>query len=100
VESGIELMLYRITQEQLNNINKYAKATKTVITVRIAAEKLFLSIADDGAGFDTGKKMKGIGLRNIANRVEFYNGALEIISAPGEGCRLVIEIPLNKSLGN
>jgi two-component system, NarL family, sensor histidine kinase UhpB len=94
LDPGIELMLYRITQEQLNNISKYAKSTKTKITVIINGETLCLTIIDNGVGFDPEKKAKGIGLKNIGNRVEFYNGRMEIISAPGEGCRMEIEIPL------
>jgi PAS domain S-box-containing protein len=88
-----ELMLYRIVQEQFNNISKYASA-KTV-TLRIDADPdfLYLSVTDDGVGFDTTQKAKGIGLKNIQSRVEFYSGTMQIISAPGKGCSLEITIP-------
>jgi two-component system sensor histidine kinase UhpB len=86
-------MLYRIVQEQFNNISKYASA-KTV-TLRIDADPdfLYLSVTDDGVGFDTTQKAKGIGLKNIQSRVEFYSGTMQIISAPGKGCSLEITIP-------
>jgi signal transduction histidine kinase len=47
-------------------------------------------------GFDATKKAKGIGLKNIQSRVEFYSGTMEIITAPGKGCRLEISIPVKK----
>src|SRR5665213_731062 len=88
-----ELMLYRIVQEQLNNITKYAKAKSAVISLKIDSGNLFLSVADNGVGFDTTQKAKGIGLKNISSRVEFYSGNMNIISAPGQGCTLEVYIP-------
>lgn len=88
-----ELMLYRIAQEQLNNIIKYAKAEKAVITLSEDAGSIVLSVSDNGVGFDTTQKSKGIGLQNMRNRVEFYNGKLIIQSAPGQGCTLEAYIP-------
>lgn len=94
ISPRLELMLYRIVQEQVNNIIKYAKAGEASVALRIHEEKVFLTIADNGVGFDTSKKAKGIGLKNISSRVEFYSGDLKIISAPGKGCTLEISIPL------
>lgn len=88
-----ELMLYRIVQEQLNNITKYSKANKTVITLKTDNGNLFLSVKDNGVGFDTKQVNKGIGLRNISNRVDFYAGSMNIISAPGMGCTLEVLMP-------
>jgi len=89
-----ELMLYRIVQEQLNNITKYAKAKEAVISLKIDSDNLFLSVADTGVGFDTTQKSKGIGLKNISSRVAFYSGNMNIISAPGRGCTLEVYIPM------
>ncbi len=86
-------MLYRIAQEQLNNIRKYAKAEKAVIILRTEDDNLFFSIADNGIGFDPKQKAHGIGLRNINSRVDFYSGRMDIISAPGQGCAININIP-------
>lgn len=94
ISPNLELMLYRIVQEQLNNIIKYAKAKSVIITLKTDAETVFLSICDDGVGFEPEKKGKGIGLRNIRNRVEFYNGIMNINSAPTKGCILEISIPI------
>jgi two-component system, NarL family, sensor histidine kinase UhpB len=88
-----ELALYRIVQEQLNNIRKHAKAQSVTITMKTEEDNLYLSIADDGIGFDTSRKAGGIGLQNIRSRLEFYAGNMKIISAPGNGCKLEITIP-------
>lgn len=94
VDKNKDLMLYRIAQEQLNNIVKYARATEAVISVQTENEMLVMSITDNGQGFDPEQKAKGIGLKNICSRVEFYNGSMNIISAPGKGCMLKVSIPV------
>ena len=93
IDKNKELMLYRIVQEQLNNITKYATARNAAITLKTENGNLFLTVADNGVGFDTTKKNKGIGLKNISNRVEFYSGNMNVISAPGKGCTLEVLIP-------
>jgi signal transduction histidine kinase len=93
----MELMIYRIVQEQLNNISKYSGSQTALISVRSLPDgHLSLAITDNGIGFDTAKKAHGIGLRNISSRVEYYSGTVKIISAPGQGCRLEVDIPLRK----
>lgn len=98
IDRNMELMLYRIAQEQLNNIRKYANASKATITLKREGERLFFSIADNGIGFDTKKKAHGIGLKNISSRVDFYSGKINIISAPGQGCTMEINIPVSNDL--
>jgi len=94
LDPGLKLMLYRIVQEQMNNIIKYAKASKAVIKFKFDPASIRLCITDNGVGFDPSKKATGIGLKNIRARVEFYSGKLNVISAPGEGCALEIIIPV------
>jgi two-component system sensor histidine kinase UhpB len=94
IDKNMELMIYRIAQEQLNNIRKYAKAKTAVITIKTSEANLFFSIADDGVGFDTTQKANGIGLKNIRSRVDFYSGTMNVISAPGKGCVISINLPL------
>jgi two-component system sensor histidine kinase UhpB len=93
-DPNIDLMLYRIAQEQINNVLKYSKARKVVMTLNAGPTNIFLSISDNGVGFDPKKKAKGIGLKNILSRVEFYSGKLDILSAPGKGCTIEVTIPL------
>ena len=90
-----KLTLYRIIQEQTNNILKHAGAKNVTIKLVALSEHIYLSIQDDGCGFDPAVKPEGIGLRNIRNRVEFVDGTILIISAPGKGCTLEVGIPIN-----
>ncbi len=92
IDAKKELMLYRIVQEQLNNVHKYAKAKNVTITLSEKEGIIFLTVTDDGVGFDMAEKKNGIGLKNIRSRVEFYNGKMQIVSLPGEGCTLKINI--------
>ncbi len=93
LNSDIELNLYRIIQEQLRNIQKYANARKIEISLSIENNMLMLVIADDGVGFEYFNVKKGIGLANIRRRAELFSGTMEVDSKPGEGCRLIIRIP-------
>jgi len=88
-------MLYRVIQEQLNNIIKYANAKNIEISLATTTSNMILQVVDDGIGFDISKKTSGIGLKNINNRVTFYNGTMNIFSPETGGCRLEITIPLN-----
>lgn len=90
--------LYRIAQEQMNNILKHAKASNVLIHLSSCAEGIELSISDDGKGFDLNLKKNGIGFYNISNRVKLFNGSLIIDSAPGKGCLLSVHIESKKSL--
>jgi len=96
VDENIKLMLYRIVQEQVNNILKHARADKLNISIETSIDAIHLVIEDNGIGFDTSKKSKGIGLRNIDSRVKFHNGAARIVSQAGMGCRLEVTIPLRR----
>ena len=98
IHENIKLTLFRIIQEQLNNISKYAKATKVTITISNDTKEVSLQICDNGIGFNTKEKRAGVGLTNIYNRVESYNGTVEIKSAPGQGCNLQSWIPLDQPL--
>lgn len=95
LDKDLELMLYRIAQEQLNNIRKYAKADKVLIELIENENYIFFNITDNGIGFDTTMKAKGIGLKNIKSRVDFYKGEMTINSNPGMGCAVEIKIPLS-----
>ena len=89
-----QLMLFRIIQEQTSNIIKYAAASHVTLLVNENNGKIHLVIRDDGNGFDTGKKNKGIGFVNIFSRVDAYHGKVNIISSPGNGCTLEVQFPV------
>ena len=96
ISENIKLMLYRIVQEQVNNILKHALASEVAITLENNQESVHLRIEDNGIGFDPGKKSKGIGLRNIDSRVKFHSGSVSIVSQAGKGCTLEVSVPLRK----
>ncbi|RLD60085.1 MAG: hypothetical protein DRJ05_05300 [Bacteroidetes bacterium] len=81
-----EIMIYRIVQELVNNIVKHAKASEAIVQLMCNDERLYLTVEDNGTGFDPEKiKMNSAGMSNIRSRVDFLNGSLEIDSSPGKG---------------
>lgn len=90
-----KLMVYRITQEQLNNILKHSRAEHVNIAFARAGSQVHLSIEDDGIGFDTKNLTSGLGLKNIRHRLELFNGEMKIISSPDRGCKLEAKFQLN-----
>lgn len=89
-----KLSLFRIVQEQLNNIIKHSGAQNVCIKLFCKIDELILEIKDDGKGFNTDSMRRGIGILNIKNRAELFNGEAEISSKPGEGCALKVSFPL------
>jgi PAS domain S-box-containing protein len=98
ISLDIQLNLYRILQEQLRNILKYARATVIEVDVLIYKNKLKMKISDNGVGFNVGTIKGGIGLANMKRRAELFSGKFEIDSSPGNGCIIVIDIPLQDNL--
>ena len=93
-DDKFKLNIFRIVQEQLNNILKHSAATKAAINLLQNENSLQLVIADNGIGFDTGKKQKGIGIDNIKERAAAYNGTAGFVSQPAQGCVLTVTIPV------
>ena len=94
LSSPIKETLFRIAQEHLSNIDKHAKADKVEMLLYSDAADIIMEIRDNGIGFDNRQRRKGIGITNILNRVEAYNGLAAIDSKPGNGCTLSVRIPL------
>jgi PAS domain S-box-containing protein len=89
-----KLMLFRIIQEQINNIIRHADASTILIRLETSQEKLSLVVSDNGNGFDPTVHKKGFGLTNIVNRAELFDGKVEIQSGEGKGCKVIVTIPL------
>lgn len=90
-----KLMIYRVVQEQVNNIIKYAEAGSVEIKLdNTSTDQVQISVRDNGKGFDPAKVRTGIGLRNIQSRLQVFNGNLQIHSSPGNGCLLEASFPL------
>jgi signal transduction histidine kinase len=90
----IEEALYKIAQEALNNVVKHAKAEQVTILLRFAEQECWLTIEDDGIGFDpaTVQGGGGLGLRSIAERVEQIGGELRLESTPLQGTKLQVMV--------
>jgi PAS domain S-box-containing protein len=96
---NLKLTLFRIIQEQVNNIVRHSNAQAITIQLQTDAENIILMIRDNGKGFEPANIKKGQGLANIRNRAELFNGRVEIDSAPGSGCTLSVTIPqLNEAI--
>ncbi|OIR05753.1 signal transduction histidine-protein kinase/phosphatase DegS [mine drainage metagenome] len=93
----LQLNLYRILQEQLSNIYKHANASIVDIDIRIAGTNLKMIVMDNGIGFDIQSHKDGIGIANMKRRAEMVSGKFEIISTPGNGCLIIINIPVEEN---
>jgi signal transduction histidine kinase len=96
IHNNVKINIYRIIQESMQNINKYASAKNVSVNLIKDAENIHLTILDDGVGFDVNKKSKGIGLQNIESRVTSCQGTFEIKSKKGKGTSITIDIPIEK----
>jgi len=94
VPEKLQLTIYRILQEQLNNTIKYSKAQNVYLSLKQSPNSIELLIRDDGVGFDISKIKNGVGLKNIHTRVEIHNGTISLRSSPGKGCVLTVTFPL------
>ena len=99
LDKNIEIMIYRIIQECLQNIIKHADASKVDISITLDNDEIDVTIEDNGVGFDTSlmEEKEGMGMKNIKSRVEFLNGQLDINSQPGNGTVVAFFVPLNKN---
>ena len=94
IGNAIKINLYRILQEGLQNINKYANANNIKVDISGNAENVYLKIKDDGIGFDVNKKSKGIGMQNMISRTHDCQGIIDINSKKGQGTKIIITVPL------
>jgi signal transduction histidine kinase len=99
-DPDLETLVYRIVQEALTNVARHSGARAATVTLSRERRKLFVRIADRGAGFQpeallsASDEERGFGVRAMRDRVEFVNGRFSLRSAPGEGTVVEAEIPL------
>lgn len=94
LNSQAEINIYRIVQELVNNALKHSGAEQIIVQLTKSDRKTTITVEDNGRGFDTkimGVK-KGAGLSNIKNRINYFNGVLDIVSDPGNGTSVSIEL--------
>ncbi|MCF6168105.1 tetratricopeptide repeat protein [Lutibacter sp.] len=94
INDGIKINLYRILQEALQNIIKYANANNVKIEFKLEENTLILLIEDDGIGFNVFEKRKGIGIKNMKSRVRKLNGVFEINSTINKGTTIFVSCPI------
>jgi len=93
-----ELALFRIAQEALRNVRKHARATETVVKVDFVDHKVYLSVSDNGRGFEVPDDMDAVvrgnklGLLGMRERALLLGGSFSLQSQPGKGTRLRIEV--------
>jgi signal transduction histidine kinase len=95
LDEGLAIELYRIVQEALQNIVKHSGARRATVEIARQSDAMVLRIVDDGCGFDvdaTGSS--GIGLANMRERLEPFDGLLSISSAPLRGTRIEVFVPM------
>ena len=91
-----EMMIYRIMHELVSNALKHSGASHILVEIVCNADKIYLTVQDDGCGFDTLMLSKGMGLSNIRTRVAAYNGNLQMDSKEGVGTEVNIELKIEK----
>lgn len=95
LDGELALAVFRVLQEALTNARKHAKASRVGVELVYLEDKLRLTIADDGVGFDFQGDLQGhYGLANMRERSRHYGGSVDIESSQGLGCRIVFEIPV------
>jgi signal transduction histidine kinase len=92
----IEISLYRIAQELLNNVVKHSQANKVQLTLTKRNGFVTLIFEDNGKGFEQGSPNKGVGMTSLNSRVKMINGEIKFDSFQGEGTTAIIRIPFNK----
>jgi PAS domain S-box-containing protein len=96
---ALELNLFRILQEAVNNIEKHARAGEVRLRIAVHGDSIILRIQDDGRGFDSKRgragrgKWRGIGLTNMRERAEFLGGTCTVESAPKQGTTITVRVP-------
>jgi len=93
----VEVGLYHIAQEALNNSLKHAAASAVTVHIRGMQDRVELEVCDDGKGFDpaTIGKGGGVGMASMRERIEKLGGSLQVISAPGQGTRICAQVGLH-----
>ncbi len=95
VRPEVSLCLFRIVQEGLQNLKKHSGTKRAQLSLRHKGDKLFLSLCDQGMGFDANTLEKpGLGILSMQGRARLLGGEFEIHSRPGEGTRIEVWVPL------
>ncbi len=92
--SQVVKTLYRIAQEALTNICKYAHATKVQLQIKTTSDQVCLTVEDNGQGFTANSMIKGFGLQGMRERTDALKGSFQVDTHPGQGCRIMVRLPI------
>jgi signal transduction histidine kinase len=98
LDSQLEVMIYRIMHELVSNALKHSGASHILVEIAQDADRIFLTVQDNGCGFDASAQSQGMGLDNIRNRVAAYNGDVDIHSVAGEGTEITVKLRIESEL--
>lgn len=97
LDEARQLTIYRMVQESLTNIGKYAEASEATIVMKDYGNHVIVEVADNGKGFDTQRARPSThGLAGMRHRVEAAQGKLTVASTPGNGTRLTAMLPVRR----
>lgn len=93
----LQVMVFRVCQEALTNIVKYAKATSASIELRMQQDNLTLTIVDNGIGFElNAQSQQGVGLCSMQDRAYSFGGRCLIESVVNQGCKIILSVPMQE----
>jgi signal transduction histidine kinase len=100
LDPEIETLVFRVVQEAVANAGKHAGTPRVAVSVRRAGGALRVEVGDEGRGFDVAEasargESGGFGLRGMRERVRLFGGTLRVVSAPGAGTRVAVEVPMD-----
>ncbi len=96
LDKGVELFLYRIAQELIQNVVKHAHADQAILQIMQKEGRISIVVEDNGTGFDPDEESEGVGLQNLRYRVQALEGLLSVMSAKGRSTTIYIEFEIEK----
>lgn len=88
--------VYRVLQESLTNVAKHAQVQMATVSLAVVDRTLEMRVSDRGRGFDPSRSDAGLGLANMTERAQLVGGVFQVVSAPGEGTRTLLRVPVHE----
>jgi PAS domain S-box-containing protein len=93
LEEATRATLFRALRELLINVARHAGRPRAEVVIQAGPERLVVTVADEGVGFDLRSRARGFGLWHVIERIESLGGSVAVASAPGEGTRVCVTVP-------
>ncbi len=93
IDGRLATAIFRLVQEALTNVMRHAEASHVSIAIEDTENTMSICIEDDGKGFDTSDQKSTFGLLGMRERVKMFGGSIELSSQPGQGCRIIVQLP-------